>query len=145
MPVCCTNAAARGPKIFRKGTSASLCGLWSTLNGKVIQLTGKKPAEAIKEKAIYSKPVTPYHRRVEPRENGSPQRRLCYLCQPSELEGGRKRATDPIWSLKLYHIEETITKPNELILYYLHDGPKRGFVPEELLIVPDDTELPSFS
>ena len=78
-------------------------------------------------------------------KNGSPQRRLCYLCQPSELEGGRKRATDPIWSLKLYQIEETITKPNELILYYLHDGPKRGFVPEELLIVPDDTELPSFS
>lgn len=72
MPVCCRNAAAWGPKIFRMGTSASLCGLWSTLNGKVIQLTGKKPAEAIKEKAIYSKPVTPYHRRVKPREKWLP-------------------------------------------------------------------------
>lgn len=27
------------------------------------------------------------------------------------------------------------SKPNEPVIYYLHDGPKQGFVCEELLIV----------
>ena len=40
------------------------------------------------------------------------------------------------------HQNKNIIKPNELILYYLHDGPKRGFVREKLLVVPADTELP---
>ena len=31
---------------------------------------------------------------------------------------------------------------NEPVLYYLHDGPKRGFVREELLVVPPDTVFP---
>jgi len=35
-----------------------------------------------------------------------------------------------------------MTKPNEPVLYYLHDGPKQGFVREELLVVPANTELP---
>ena len=33
--------------------------------------------------------------------------------------------------------------PNEPILYYLKNGPKRGFVCGDLLVVPADTELPS--
>ena len=33
----------------------------STLNGEITLLTGKKPAEAIKEKAAYSKPATSYN------------------------------------------------------------------------------------
>ena len=47
-----------------------------------------------------------------------------YLYQPGELEGGTKRATDPIWSLKVYQIERNVTKPNEPVVYYLSDGPK---------------------
>jgi len=66
---------------------------------------------------------------------------VCYLYQPGKLEGGRRRATDPICSLKGFNIERSITKPNELVLYYLRDGPKRGFLREELLVVPPDTEL----
>ena len=65
-----------------------------------------------------------------------------YLYQPGELEGGVKRATDPIWSLKVHSIERSVTKPNEPVLYYLRDGPKRGFVREELLVVPPNTQLP---
>ena len=68
-----------------------------------------------------------------------------YRYQPSELEGGGKRATDPIWSLKVYNVEKPLVKPDEPILYYLHDGPKRGFVREELLVVPSNTELPPVS
>jgi len=64
------------------------------------------------------------------------------LCQPGELEGGTKRATDPIWSLKVYKLERAVTKPNEPVIYYLFDGPKRGFVREELLVVPPYTQLP---
>ena len=57
-----------------------------------------------------------------------------YLYQPGELEGGGRRATDPIWSLKVFNIERSITKPNEPVLYYLRDRPKRGFFGEELLV-----------
>ena len=64
-----------------------------------------------------------------------------YLYQPGELEGGRRRATE-IWSLKVYEIEKIMIKPNAPVLYYLFDGPKRGFVREELLVVPPDTQLP---
>ena len=58
-----------------------------------------------------------------------------YLYQPGELEGGRQRATDPIWSLKVYEIEKIMIKPNTPVIYYLFDGPKRGFVREELLVM----------
>ena len=68
--------------------------------------------------------------------------RVRYLYQPSELEGGRRRATDSIWSLKVYEIEKIMIKPNAPVLYYLFDGPKRGFVGEELLVVPPDTQRP---
>ena len=66
-----------------------------------------------------------------------------YLYQPGELEGGGKRATDPIWSLKVYNIERVVTKPKEPVMYYLYEGPKRGFVREELMVVPSDTVLPA--
>ena len=65
-----------------------------------------------------------------------------YLYQPGELEGGTKRAIDPIWSLKVHQIQRSVTKPNAPIVYYLSDGPKRGFVREELLFVPPNTQLP---
>ena len=115
----------------------------SALNNEVTSLIGKKPDEAIKEKAVYSKPSMKYARPV-----GYNEKKirsfvyLRYLYQPGELEGGGKRATDPIWSLKVYVIEKSVTKPNEPIFYYLQDGPNRGFVREELFVVPPNTELP---
>ena len=66
----------------------------------------------MKEKSVYSKPATPYSRLVGVNEKKlSPQVRVRYLYQPGELEGGGKRATDPIWSLKVYNIEKVVTKP----------------------------------
>jgi len=65
-----------------------------------------------------------------------------YLHQPGKLEWGAKRATDSVWSLKVYNIERVITKSNQPVIYYLSDGPKRGFVCEELLVVPPNTQLP---
>ena len=113
------------------------------LNNEVTSLTGKKPAVAIKEKAVTSKPSTKYTRPVGKSEKILPSLvQVRYLYQPGELEGGVRRATDPIWSLKVYNIERSFTKPNQPVLYYLNDGPKRGFVREELLVVPPNTELP---
>ena len=115
----------------------------AALNNEVTSLTRKKPAEAIKEKAVAAKPSTTYSRPVGEREKKLPSLvNVRYLYQPGALEGGVKRATDPIWSLKVHSIKRSVTKPNEPVLYYLRDGPKRGFVHEELLVVPPNTQLP---
>ena len=115
----------------------------NALNNEVTRLTGKRPAAAIKEKSVVAKPSTPYSRPVGVNEKKLPPLiHVRYLYQPGELEGGTKRATDPIWSLKVYQVVKNMTKPNEPVVYYLSDGPKRGFVREELLVVPPNTQLP---
>jgi len=115
----------------------------SALNNEVTNLIGKKPAVAIKEKSVYARPSTPYSRPVGKSEKILPSLvQVRYLYQSGELEGGVKRATDPIWSLKVYSIERSFTKPDQPVLYYLRDGPKRGFVREELPVVPPNTTLP---
>ena len=93
--------------------------------------------------AVAHKPSAPASRPVGLRE----QKLLSgvgvrYLYQPGELEGGRRRATDPVWSLTVYQLGRSVTKPDEPVLYYLQEGPPRGFVREELLVVPLDTQLP---
>lgn len=65
-----------------------------------------------------------------------------YLYQPDELEGGCKRGTDPMWLLKVYNVEKSVTRPDESVLYYLQNGPKWGFVCEELLVVYPNSVLP---
>ena len=115
----------------------------SALNNDVTSPIGKKPAIAIKEKSVSSKPSTKYSRPVGLKEKKLPPLvNVRYLYQPGELEVGTKRATDPIWSLKVYQIVKNVTKPNEPVVYYLSDEPKRGFVREELLVVPPNTQLP---
>ena len=100
----------------------------SALKNEVTQLTGKKPAQAIKEKAVSAKPATPYMRPVGVYGKKLPPRaNVRYLYYPGELEGGGRRATDPIWSLKVYNVERVVTKPDASVVYYLYDGPKRGF------------------
>jgi len=59
-----------------------------------------------------------------------------HLYQPGELEGGRRRATDPVWSLTTYTVRNAVRQAGQPALYYLNDGPARGFVREELLVVP---------
>ena len=112
------------------------------LNNEVTSLIGKKPAVAIKEKTVSSLPAK-YNRPVGLAEKKLPPLiNVRYLYQPGELEGGAKRATDPIWYLKVHQVVENRTKPNQPVVYYWSDGPKRGFVREELLVVPPNTQLP---
>ena len=74
----------------------------SALNKEVTRLTSQKPAEAIKKKTVSANPSTLYLRPVGVNEKKLPSgSSVRYLYQPGELEGGRQRATDPVWSLKL--------------------------------------------
>ena len=115
----------------------------SALSNEVTSLIGKKPAVAIKEKSVSSNRQQSITGLLEwPKKELPPLINVRYLYQPGELEGGTKRATDPIWSLKVYQGVENKTKPNEPVVYYLSDGSKRGFVREELLVVPPNTQLP---
>ena len=112
------------------------------LNNETTRLTGKKPIDAIKENVVdskkpnYSRPVGKNEKRLDSSVN------VRFLFAPGELEGGQRRATDPNWSLKVFSIDRAIVNEKEPVLYYLKDGPKRGFVREELMIVPPGTELP---
>ena len=85
----------------------------SALNNEVTRLIGKKPADAIREKAVSSKPSTLYMHPVGVNERKlPPQAHVRYLYYPGELEGGGRRATDPIWSLKVYTIQKL--SPNRM-------------------------------
>ena len=113
------------------------------LNGEITRLTGKKPRDAIKAKTVVQKPSSNPGRPTGLQERKHPSGvTVRYLYHPGELEGGRRRATDPICSLGVYRIRSAVTKPNEPVVYYLLDGPQRGFVREELQPVPKDTQLP---
>ena len=102
----------------------------SALKNEVTRLTGKSRRMQSKRKpGMYEKKLPP-------------QAHVRYLYYPGELEGGGRRATDPIWLLRVYTIQKVVTKPDAPVVYYLYDGPKRGFVREELLVVPPDTVLP---
>ena len=113
------------------------------LNSEVIRLTGKKLVDGIKDKLVEAKSSMTYSRPVGLKEKRlDSSKNVSYLNALDELEGGQRRATDPVWSLKVYGMERLLMNKNEPVLYYLKDGPKLGFIREELQIVPPRTELP---
>ena len=88
-----------------------------------------KPQDAIKMKSIKSVMSQDSGCTVGLQEKHIPSSVIVsYLYQPGELEGGTRRATDPIWSLKTYKINQSITKEGQPMRYNLLDGPKHGFV-----------------
>ena len=113
------------------------------LNSQVIRITGKEPDKALGLKEVDIKQVN-YKRPVGLKEKRLPSGvQVRYLLSPGEDEGGeRRRATDPIWSIEVYNITRVVISPDQPVLYYLLDGPKRSFVREELQVVLTDTELP---
>ena len=114
------------------------------MNSESTRLIGKDPSSALELDRVdvksgeYKRPVGFDEVRLPP---GVLVR---YLYAPGEGEGGeRRRATDPIWSLGVYYLSRSVVSSHQPVLYYLSSGaPKRGFVREELLVVPNDTELP---
>ena len=66
-----------------------------------------------------------------------------YLLQPGEEHDDQRcRATDRIWSKRIYILRKIAENPGNQVMYYLRDGPERAFVLEELMLIPEDTELP---
>ena len=108
-----------------------------------------KPADAIKlRKTPMSKESLPADRPIgRDEERLDINSRVRYLLLPEDLEGGKKRLTDPNWTLPVFGIDRIIVEDGKPVLYYLKKGnsdvwiPKRSFVREELFVVPPDTEL----
>ena len=136
--------AARGSSARSSEWVRTLPDVVAALNDEVTRLTGKKPKDAIKASAVARKPSSVVAGRhvglQEPILSSSA--RVRYLYQPGELEGGRRRATDPVWSLPVHSVRNVVRQSGQPALYYFNEGPARGFVREELLVVPRDTELP---
>ena len=115
-----------------------------SMNSEPTRLTGKEPSSTIGLEKVTIKGAS-YKRPVGMDEVRLPPGVLVrYLYAPGEGEGGeRRRATDPIWSLGIYDLIRSVVTSDQPVLYYLSEGaPKRGFVREELQVVPVDTELP---
>ena len=67
----------------------------------------------------------------------------CFLLQPGEEhDDQRHRAMERIWSKMTYRLREIVKDPSNRVMYYLSDGPERAFVSGELMLIPEDTELP---
>jgi len=79
---------------------ARLPAVVATLNDEPTRLTGKKPSEAIRASKVAQKPSSTVSGRPfgldEPLLPSSAL--VCYLYQAGELEGGRRRATDPVYN-----------------------------------------------
>ena len=113
--------------------------LVTKLNNTKLDRIGMTPAKAVKLDNVELK-IKPY-----PEEKVLPVDGLYrYLYQPGELEGGdRRRATDMIWSWNTFRLDRVVEDPGQRVLYYLaEDAPKRAFVREQLMQVPEDTEVP---
>ena len=112
----------------------------SRLNSEKTQMLGMTPAKAVKLDNVELKVKHPY-----PEEQILPVDGLYrYLYQPGELEDdNRRRATDKIWSRNTFRLDRIVENPGQRVLYYLaEDAPKRAFVREQLMLIPENTELP---
>ena len=116
-----------------------LYGLVDELNDTETEMIGMKPKDAIKLKEV---PLV--NQEAYPPEEVLPKDRLYqYLLQPGEEHDGQRcRATDRIWSEASYRLREIAENPGYRVIYYLLNGPERAFVSEELMLIPEDTELP---
>ena len=116
-----------------------LYGLVDELNNMETEMIGMKPKDAIKLKEV---PLV--NREAYPPEEVLPEDGLYqYLLQPGEEhDDQRHRVTDRIWSKETYRLREIAENPGNHLMCYLRDGPERAFVSEELMLIPEDTELP---
>ena len=109
------------------------------LNDTETEMIGMKPKVAIR---LYE--VLLAARESYPPEEILPEDRLYRnLLQPrEEHDDQRRRATDRIRSKETYRLREIAENSGNRVMHYLTDGPERVFVSEELMLIPEDTELP---
>ena len=114
-----------------------LPGVVAALNNEITRAINMKPNNAIKKKYI------PRPRNASVSQPILSNVTVRYLYEPGELEGGKARATDPIWSVTTHNIS-TITRSTGRPPIYKLDStaPQRGFTLEQLQVIPHDTQLP---
>ena len=119
----------------------------NVLNNSITRLIGMSPAEAIQKDEVFALPSKIRKSRpIDYNEICLPAGSLVrYLLDNSKHKGGKRRATDPIWSLETFQIESSTIIKGQPVMYRLVDGPKKIFVREELLPIPFDTMLPPIS
>ena len=112
---------------------------YKKLNNENTTMVGMKPKDAIKLDNVPLVKEEEY-----PKEDILPSDGLYrFYLQPGEEHGDkRRRATYFIWFKRTFRLDKVIEDPNNRVLYYLKDGPKRSFVREELYLIPENTELP---
>ena len=120
--------------------------LTTALNNEPTRLTVEKPKDAIKAPRVAQK-----HSSVVAGRPIGLEKTLNFVSvfwtrslsvSAGRVGGGRRRATDPVWSLTIHIVRNVVRQTGQPALYYLSKGPTRGFVREVLLIIPPDTELP---
>ena len=109
------------------------------LNNTETEMIGMKPKDAIRLNEVPLVKQENY-----PPEEILPEDGLYrYLLLPGkEHDDQRCRATDRIWSKETYRLREITENLGNRVMYYLRNGPERAFVSEELMLIPEDTELP---
>ena len=106
-------------------------------NNTVSSMIGMNPKDAIKLDTVLLDKKYPEETVLT--EGGQHR----YLYQPGEQHGDQKRrATDLIWSKNTYRLDRIVQEPGNCVLFYLQDGPDRAFVPEELMRISEDTQVP---
>ena len=118
------------------------------LNDTTTDMIGMKPKDAIKPKEVPLVNREAYAPEEALLEDGLHQ----YLLKPSEEQDDQqRRATDRVWSKGTYRLREIVEDSGNHAMYYLSDGPlgsraslgpDRALVSEELMLIPEDTELP---
>lgn len=116
-------------------------------NNRVMAKIGMSPAKAMEfSKITLKKPHKHRKEKLLP-EDGLYR----YLLKPGEEHGdSKRRGTDNVWSRKTYRLSDIEQIPNQRVIYHLQEGapsgaagdPDRAFVREELMLIPETTELP---
>ena len=113
------------------------------LNNSITHLLDMTLAEAIKKESVYVLPSK--IRRDRPvgiNEKRLPSGSLVRYLLAEENIKGQRRATNPVWSTKLFTIESSTVINGQPVIYRLSEGPKKYFVHEELMLIPHNTMLP---
>ena len=114
-------------------------GLVDELNDTETEMIEMKPKDAIKLKELVLVPRESYPPEEVLPEDGAYR----YLLESGEEpDDQRCRAIDRVWSKASYRLREIMENSGNRVMYYLADGPERAFVSEELMSIPEDTELP---
>ena len=112
-----------------------LAGVVEAINVEETRIIGMKPVEAIKLESVKQ----PEYKDIP--EDLPIDSLVRYLYKPGEEHNDtRYRATDAIWSVDVYLIDEIRSRENQPSLYTLQGVDDRTFTGEQLQVVPPDTK-----